>query len=59
MAHRPSLTSQLYRAARISNDLSAIVSGDPRRIAHRATNVTGARALARAGFWRWLWGGRR
>jgi hypothetical protein len=59
MARRRSLTSQLYRAARVSNDLGAIASGDPRRMARRATNVAKGRALARAGFWRWLWGGRR
>ena len=55
IARRRSLTSQLYRAARISNNISAIASGNPRRIARRAKNVTVGRALGRGGFWRWLW----
>jgi hypothetical protein len=51
MARRRTFTSQLYRAARISNNISAIASGNPRRVARRAKNV----ALGRGGFWRWLW----
>jgi len=48
-------TSQLYRAARLSNNISAVASGKPGRVARRATNVTIGRALGRAGFWRRLW----
>jgi hypothetical protein len=55
MARRRSLTSQLYRAARISNDISTVASGNPRRVARRAKNITVGRALGRGGFWRWLW----
>jgi hypothetical protein len=55
MAHQRSLTSQLYRAARISNNLRAVASGSPRRMAHRARNVAIGRVLARAGVWRRLW----
>jgi hypothetical protein len=55
MARRRSLTSQLYRAARIANDISAVASGNPRRVARRAKNVAIGRALGRGGFWRWLW----
>jgi hypothetical protein len=55
MARRRSFTSQLYRAARLSNNISVIASGNPRRIARRAKNVTLGRALGRGGFWRWLW----
>jgi hypothetical protein len=55
MARRRSFTSQLYRAARLSATTRAIGSGDPRRIARRAKNVTVGRALGRVGFWRWLW----
>lgn len=55
MARRRSLTSQLFRAARISDNLSAIASGNPRRAARRAKNVTLGRALGRAGVWRRLW----
>lgn len=47
MPRRRSLTSQLYRAARISNNLSAIASGNPRRMARRAKNVAVGRALGR------------
>jgi len=55
MARRRSLTSQLYRAARLSNNLSALASGNPRRVARRAKNVIVGRALGRAGVWRRLW----
>jgi hypothetical protein len=46
MARRRSLTSSLYRAARLSNSISAVASGNPRRVAHRAKNVVVGRALA-------------
>lgn len=55
MTRKRSLTSQLYRAARISNDLSAIASGNPKRISRRAKNILLGRALGRAGVWRQLW----
>jgi hypothetical protein len=56
---RRSITSQLYKAARLSATTRAIASGNPRRISRRAVNIAKGRALARAGFFRWLWGGRR
>jgi hypothetical protein len=49
------LTSQLYRAARLSATVSAVASGKPRRVARRAKNIVVGRALARAGVWRRLW----
>jgi hypothetical protein len=55
MARKRSLTSQLYRAARISNNLSALASGNPRRVARRAKNIALGRALGKAGIWRRLW----
>jgi hypothetical protein len=55
MARRRSFTSQLYRAARMSNNIGAAASGNPRRIARRARNVAVGRGLGRAGFWRSLW----
>lgn len=55
MARRRSLTSQMYRAARLSDNLSALASGNPRRVARRAKNVLVGRSLGRAGVWRWLW----
>jgi hypothetical protein len=55
MARRRSLTSQLYRAARISNNLSALTSGNPKRVARRTENVALGRTLGRAGVWRRLW----
>jgi len=58
MTRKRSLTSQLYRAARISNNLSAATSGKPGRAARRARNVAIGRGIGRAGGWRRLWGGR-
>jgi hypothetical protein len=55
MARRRSFTSQLYRAARLSDTASAIASGNPRRVARRAKNVMLGRAFGRAGVWRRLW----
>jgi len=49
-----SLTRNLYRAARISNNVGALTGGR-RRTTRRARNVVVGRALGRAGFWRWLW----
>lgn len=54
-----SLTRDLYRAARLSATISAVASGNPRRIRRRGRNIIVGRALARAGFWRWLYGGGR
>ena len=51
------LVSNMYRAARLANDISVVASGDPRRIARRAKNKIIGRALARGGLWRLLWGG--
>jgi hypothetical protein len=55
MARRRSLTSQLYRAARISNNISAVASGHPKRMVNRAKNVAVGRVLGKAGVWRRLW----
>ncbi|MDA8069549.1 MAG: hypothetical protein M0T77_13230 [Actinomycetota bacterium] len=55
MARRRSFTSQLYRAARMSNNISSLMSGNPRRVVRRAKNVAVGRALGRAGVWRRLW----
>jgi hypothetical protein len=52
--HR-SLVSQLYRTARLANDLSVVASGNPHRMARRAKNKIVGRAMARAGIWRMLW----
>ena len=46
---RRGLVSQLYRTARLANDVSAITSGNPHRIARRAKNKIVGRAMARAG----------
>jgi hypothetical protein len=53
---RRGLVSNLYRAARIANDASALASANPHRIARRARNKIIGRAAARAGLWRMLWG---
>ncbi len=55
MPRRRSLTSQLFRAARVADDVEAVESGSPKRIARRGKNVALGRLLARAGFWRRLW----
>ena len=54
MRHR-GLVSQLYRTARLANDLSVLASGNPHRIARRAKHKIVGRAFARAGLWRLLW----
>jgi hypothetical protein len=53
---RRGLVSNLYRTARLANDVSVLTSGNPHRIARRARNKIVGRALARRGFWRLLWG---
>jgi muconolactone delta-isomerase len=55
MARRKSLSSQLFRAARIADDVEAAESGNPRRMTNRAKNVVVGRELRRSGFWRALW----
>jgi hypothetical protein len=55
MARRRSLSSRLFRAAREVDDIEAVASGNPRRVARRAKNVAFGRALGRAGAWRRLW----
>jgi hypothetical protein len=52
---RSSFTRSLYKAARVSNNVSTLASGNPKRIARRAKNVTVGRGLAKVGVWRWLW----
>ena len=51
-----SLVRDLYRAARIANDITTVASGKPGRIANRAKNKVVGRSLARGGVWRKLWG---
>jgi hypothetical protein len=51
------LTSSLYKAARLTNTIGALTSGDSRRAGRRVKNVVVGRVLARGGFWRKLWGG--
>ncbi|HZT96944.1 MAG TPA: hypothetical protein VFB34_08915 [Chloroflexota bacterium] len=50
------LVSDLYRVARTANTISAVASGNPRRVSRRAKNIILGRALGRAGLWRLLWG---
>jgi hypothetical protein len=53
---RHGLVSNLYRTARLANDLSVLTSGNPNRMARRAKNKIVGRAMARSGLWRLLWG---
>jgi hypothetical protein len=55
MARKRSLSSQLFKAARVADDIEAVESGNPKRMERRAKNVAVGRLLGRAGFWRWLW----
>jgi hypothetical protein len=48
----PSLTSQLYRLARLSASARAVRKG---RAPQRLWNIALGRALGRAGVWRRLW----
>ncbi len=52
MPRRRSLTSELYRAARLSASGRAIRTGKAPR---RAKNIAVGRLLGRAGVWRRLW----
>ena len=52
MARRRSLTSQLYRIARLSASGRSVRTGHASR---RAKNIIVGRALGRAGVWRRLW----
>jgi hypothetical protein len=53
---RRGLVSNLYRAARLTNDVSVLASGNPNRMARRAKSKIVGRAMARPGLWRLLWG---
>lgn len=56
MARRRSLSSQLFRAARVADDVEAVASGNPKRIARRTKNVVVGRALfGRRGILRGIW----
>ena len=50
-----SLPAWLFRLARLSADMKALSSGDPKRITRRTKNKLVGRALGRAGVWRRLW----
>ncbi len=50
-----SVTSFLFRLARLSADTKAVASGDPKRIGRRAKNKLLGRVLGRGGVWRRLW----
>lgn len=50
-----SLTSWLFRLARLSADARAASSSDPKKVGRRVKNKFVGRALGKAGIWRWLW----
>ncbi len=47
--------SEMHHVAPTTNTVSALLSGNPKRIARRGKNVMLGRALARGGFWQRLW----
>ncbi len=49
------LVNLLFRLARLSSDVKAVASGEPKRVGRRAKNKLVGRVLGRAGFWRRLW----
>ena len=50
-----SIVSDLFRVARIAATADAMLSDQPERKRRRIKNILVGRALARVGFWRWLW----
>ena len=50
------VTGLLYRTARFSNDIGALFSGKPSRVARRGKNKLLGRVMARLNIWRLLWG---
>lgn len=56
MARRKArMSTKLFKAARVVDDVEAVESGNPKRIARRAKNIAVGRAFGRAGVWRRLW----
>lgn len=55
MRRRRRLSGDLFRAARIADDVEAVGSGNPRRVGRRAKNIALGRLLGRMGVWRRLW----
>lgn len=51
------LSSSLYKAARTARSIESL--SKPSKATRRAKNIAVGRALARGGFWNWLWGGGR
>lgn len=49
------MSTKLFKAARVVDDVEAVESGNPKRMARRAKNIAVGRALGRAGVWRRLW----
>ena len=48
-------TSTLFKLARMSADMKALSSGNPKRIVRRGKNKLVGRTLAKGGIWRRLW----
>jgi hypothetical protein len=56
MGRKRSVSSQLFRAARVADDVEAVASGNPKRMARRGKNIVVGRALfGRRGIMRGIW----
>ena len=49
------LVRALTRAQMYARDVDAVTSGNPERVVRRVKNRLVGRALAKVGFWRFLW----
>jgi hypothetical protein len=49
------ITSTLFKLARMSADMKALSSGNPKTIVRRGKNKLLGRTLAKGGIWRRLW----
>lgn len=59
MPRKRSLSSRMFSAARLTDDIESFGSGEPERMARRGKNVAIGRSAAKGGVWRRIFGGGR